>query len=124
MNYPPEQGPDPDYTQMRSYNLAARTLVDEPDTPLRPDRRSARMLRKCGFLDAAWHLYERTGDETLLRRTGSDDRIDRIHLSSPFADAVSHYQLLDAPVGASDHHGVAVDIDTDRVAQHDLWRYR
>ncbi|MGI5185376.1 endonuclease/exonuclease/phosphatase family protein [Dactylosporangium sp. CA-152071] len=124
MNFPPEDGPDPDYDQMRPYNLAARTLLTDPGTALRPDRRAAQMLHKCGYLDAALHLHRRTSDAQLLRRTGSDDRIDRIHLSSAFGDAISNYQLLDLPAGASDHHGVAVDIDTDAIDRNTLWTYR
>ncbi len=126
MNYPPEDGPAPDYTQMRPYNLAARTLLDDPTQSgeLRPDRRSAWMLKKAGYLDTAWHLYQASGDETLLRRTASDDRIDRIHVSGPLGPAINNYRLLDEPAGASDHHGVAIDIDTDAIDRQHLWTYR
>lgn len=49
MNYPPAHGPAPDYTTMRPYNLAARTIVD--DTGARaPDRRVTTWL--CGSVSA------------------------------------------------------------------------
>ncbi|WP_432982898.1 endonuclease/exonuclease/phosphatase family protein [Dactylosporangium sp. CA-233914] len=127
MNYPPEAGPDPDYSRMRPYNLAARTLLHDPadtDADIQPDRRSAWMLRKAGYHDVAWHLSQRLGDETLLRRTASDDRIDRIHVTGPLADAVSNYQVLEEPADASDHHGIAADLDTDVIDHTNLWTYR
>jgi endonuclease/exonuclease/phosphatase family metal-dependent hydrolase len=112
---------------MRPYNLAARTLLDDPadtDAGYRPDRRAAWMLRKCGYLDVARQLFQSTGDTRLLHRTASDDRIDRIHVSTPLGQAISNYQRLDKPSGASDHDGVAVDIDTDDIDRNGLWTYR
>ncbi len=126
-NFPPQDGPAPDYREMRPYNLAARTLLDEhadADVEYRPDRRAAWMLRKCGYLDVAWELFQATGDKRLLHRTASDDRIDRIHVSTPLGDAISNYQRLDQPSGASDHDGIAVDIETDDIDRDHLWTYR
>lgn len=87
------------------FNLAARTLSG-PDGELIPDRRVAEMLERCGYVDVAGHLYEQTDDPALLRRTGSDDRIDQIRVSGPLAPALRSYRLLDTPPGASDHHGI------------------
>ena len=127
MNFAPEDGPLPDFSEMRPYNVAARTLLEDPadiDAQRRPDRRSAWMLRKCGYLDVAWELFQATGDEQLLQRTASDDRLDRIHVAQAFGKAISNYQRLDWPAGASPHDGVAVDIDTDAADRSNLWTYR
>jgi endonuclease/exonuclease/phosphatase family metal-dependent hydrolase len=115
-NHPPEAGPEPAYERMKPYNLSARTLLSDPAAPgpPRPDRRSAWILAKSGYLDAAWHLYQQTRDERLLRRTGNDDRIDRLHLTRPLGPCITGYQLLDEPADASDHHGIAVTLDTSR----------
>jgi hypothetical protein len=64
-----------------------------------------------GLIDVAWHLHKRTGNQELLARTGNDDRIDQAYVSQPLAEAVSGYQPLTAPDGASDHHGLAFHLD-------------
>lgn len=122
MNYPPAAGPDPDYSTMRPYNLAART--QPRDSGRQPNRRVAAAIEDRGYVDAAWHLHQDTGDPALLRRTGRDDRIDRIYVSAPLAPALHRYEVLDQPERASDHHGVTVDIDTDHIAPDHLWTYR
>jgi hypothetical protein len=100
---------------MRPYFLAARTLLEDPrqsgPVPV-PDRRSAWMLRKANYVDVAWHIYQATGGESLLRRTASDDQIDRIHVSGPLAPAIS------------DHHGVAIDVNTEAIDRDNVWTYR
>lgn len=129
-NYAPAASdhPGPDVAAMRPYNLASRTLLPDGDfsaaaAPV-PDRRVARKLAQSNFVDVAWHLYEQTGDEGLLARTGTDDRIDQAWVSAPLADAVSGYRLLDTPEGASDHHGLVFRIDTDKIDASDVWTYR
>lgn len=126
INYPPQDGPQPNYAEMRPYNLGSRTLLTDPEQAAdpRPDRRVAWKLHANGFRDAAWELYQRTGDETLLHSTGTDDRIDQIWVSAPLVPALVSYRLLDAPSGASDHHGVAITLDTDLINTDHPWTYR
>ncbi|WP_432063874.1 hypothetical protein [Streptomyces sp. C10-9-1] len=102
---------------MRPYNRAARTrLPSESDGRITPERRVAETLSYIGFVDAAWELYERSGDETLLRRTCADERIDQLWASMLLRDAITDYQLLDSPPDASDHHGLVVVLDLARAA--------
>jgi len=123
VNYPPIAGPEPDYTAMRPYNLAARTVAGPDGHPV-PDRRVAAILARSGYVDAAWALYQRTGQEELLARTGRDDRIDQIWVSAPLAPALTGYRILDTPAGASDHHGVLVELDLSKADTTNLWKYR
>ncbi|RSM53962.1 hypothetical protein DMB66_37940 [Actinoplanes sp. ATCC 53533] len=123
LNFPPEAGPDPLYEVMLPFNLASRTVLDV-DGVRSPNRQVAEALRRRGYLDTAWELYQRTRDERLLRRTANDDRIDRIHITEPLAPALLSYDLLDRPDGASDHHGVVITIDTDLIGREGLWTYR
>lgn len=89
-----------------------------------PDRRVAAKISENGFVDAAWHLYQRNGDEALLRPTGTDDRIDQVWVSAPLAGALTGYQVLDTPAGASDHHGLLVTLDTALIDTADPWAYQ
>ncbi|SDT74515.1 endonuclease/exonuclease/phosphatase family protein [Actinoplanes derwentensis] len=123
LNFPPEDGPDPLYDVMLPFNLASRTIVG-PDGTRRPNRQVAHALRARGYHDTAWERHQRTGYDRYLRRTSHDDRIDRIHVSTPLAQAVTRYELLDQPEGASDHHGVTITMDTDLIDRTDLWTYR
>jgi endonuclease/exonuclease/phosphatase family metal-dependent hydrolase len=123
-NFPPSRGPEPDYTVMRPYNLASRTLPDTDGTGLPPNRQLAQAIERRGFVDAALHLHDQTGNEELLARTASDDRIDRFYVSEPLADALVRYELLDTPQGASDHHGVLIELDTDRIRHDLMWDYK
>ncbi|MEU3565413.1 endonuclease/exonuclease/phosphatase family protein [Kitasatospora sp. NPDC006786] len=143
INYPPASpdSPEPDYAAMRPYNRSARTLLpSQARTALPsqagalltevgpaaavPDRRVAETLAHTGYVDAAWHLYQQNRDPELLRRTSTDDRIDQAWVSAPLAPAVTGYRVLDAPAGASDHHGLAVHLDLARAATDDVWEYR
>ncbi|MGW2255483.1 endonuclease/exonuclease/phosphatase family protein [Kitasatospora sp. NPDC001660] len=126
INYPPLAGPDPAWHRMRPYNYGSRTLLSDPalDQQPAPDRRVAWKLAANGLVDVAWHLRQQTDDDDLLRRTGSDDRIDQLWVSAPLAPAIDSYTLLDDPHGASDHHGLAVTLDTDRIDTSRPWTYR
>lgn len=76
--------PAPDYAEMRPYNKSARTrLPFETDGQLVPDRRVAEMIEYSGFVDVAQKLYTDSGDEKLLRKTATDDRIDQTWVSAP-----------------------------------------
>lgn len=128
-NYPPASPdhPQPDYGNMLPYNRAARTrLPSEVDGQLVPDRRVSEKMSYSGFVDVAWHLYEQ-GDrknETLLTRTGTDDRIDQGWVSQPLAPAIVDYQVLDTPEGASDHKGFAFRLDLSKALTDNVWDYR
>lgn len=129
-NYAPASSrhPLPDFAEMRPYSLGSRTLMPEEDIVSghkpEPDRRVARKLVQNGYVDVAWHLYEKTKDEALLAPTGTDDRIDQAWVSGPLAGAVSGYQLLDQPAGASDHHGLVFTLDTEAIDTASPWAYR
>ncbi|MGW7582778.1 endonuclease/exonuclease/phosphatase family protein [Kitasatospora sp. NPDC054768] len=126
INYPPLAGPAPAWHRMRPYNRGSRTLLTDPalDQQPTPDRRVAWKLAANGLTDVAWHLHQQTGDNDLLRRTGNDDRIDQLWVSAPLVPAIESYTLLDTPRGASDHHGLAVTLDTDRIDTTRSWTYQ
>ncbi|MGI5526823.1 hypothetical protein ACQEVX_05150 [Streptomyces syringium] len=127
INYPPAapEHPAPDYESMRPYNRSARTrLPSESGGTVVPDRRVTEMLTYSGFVDAAWHLYKKTGDKELLRRTGSDDRIDQLWVTAPLAEAITEYRLLDDPADASDHAGLMVRLDLSKADTDNPWEYR
>ncbi|MFF4534116.1 endonuclease/exonuclease/phosphatase family protein [Streptomyces sp. NPDC001407] len=127
INYPPASPdhPQPAYEEMRPYNRAARTrLPSEVDGRLVPERRVAEKLEQSGYVDAAWHLFQESGDKQLLARTGTDDRIDQAWVSTPLRDTITEYRLLDSPAGASDHKGFVLRLDLSKAATDDVWAYR
>ncbi|WP_446038095.1 endonuclease/exonuclease/phosphatase family protein [Streptomyces sp. SID1121] len=129
-NYPPaaDAHPPPDTTKMRPYNVGSRMHLPDgdfvPGQGLKPNRDVTRKLAQNGYVDVAWHLFQQTRNEVLLRPTATDDRIDQAWVSGALAPAVSNYQLLDEPAGASDHHGLAFRIDTDAIDLTHVWTYR
>jgi endonuclease/exonuclease/phosphatase family metal-dependent hydrolase len=126
INYPPaEPWPAPEFANQRPYNRGARTILTEPEADEKPipDRRVAWKLRQNGLWDAARIVFDRTQDQAVLGRTGTDDRIDQLWVSSPLAPAVQSYQLLDTPAGASDHHGLLVTLDLDLAITDRPWSY-
>ena len=125
LNYPPAHGPDPDYSTMLPYNVAARTLLSDPAKPERvPDRRQAWKLEQAGFVDVAWHMHQQTKDDKYLVRTAGDDRIDQFWVSQPLADGIVNYWLVDNPADASDHKGIVFQLETEKVNTKNLWQYR
>ncbi|GHE14687.1 endonuclease/exonuclease/phosphatase family protein [Streptomyces alanosinicus] len=130
VNYPPAASshPLPDYAEMRPYNVGSRTLLPRGDMiaplDLEPDRRVTGKLAHNGYVDVAWHLFEQTKDQALLEPTATDDRIDQVWVSGPLAPAVSGYRRLDQPAGASDHDGLAFQLDTDAIDTDRPWAYR
>ncbi|MER5781262.1 endonuclease/exonuclease/phosphatase family protein [Streptomyces mobaraensis] len=127
INYPPAAAdhPQPAYEEMRPYNRAARTrLPSEVGGRLVPERRVAEKLEQSGYVDAAWHLFQKSGDKQLLARTGTDDRIDQAWVSTPLRDTVTEYRLLDSPAGASDHRGFALRLDLSKAMADGVWAYR
>lgn len=127
MNYPPADPahPVPDYAAMRPYNRSARTrLPSEVDGQLVPERRVTETLAYTGFVDAAWELYEQRGEKELLRKTGSDDRIDQLWVSAPLRETIVDYAVLDTPEGASDHDGFVVRLNLGQAATDNVWEYK
>lgn len=117
MNSCPITGPDPDLDRMTVFNRATRldrteALVDgDIEETWTPNRDIAGRIRDYGFFDAAVEFHARTGDTDALGRTGRSDRIDWICVAAPLRSAVTGYQRLTAPEGASDHHGVRVRLE-------------
>lgn len=123
-NYPPIAGPEPAYERMLPYNRGSRLKVpDDPANPGPPvpDRSVARRIAAKGFVDVAWHLYEKTGDEKLLQRTGSDDRIDWILVSYALVPCIIDYGVVS---GGSDHNGIWAKLDLAKAKTDDVWSYR
>lgn len=125
INYAPARGPEPNYEAMKPFNMSARTVLQDKrsDKPMQPDRRIGQKLEQAGFVDVAYHLYEKTKDEGLLARTATDDRIDQFWVSEPLAPAIAKYWVVDTPAEASDHKGVAFQLDTDKIVTSDTWGY-
>ncbi|MET9078604.1 endonuclease/exonuclease/phosphatase family protein [Streptomyces sp. NPDC004232] len=122
-NYPPVGGPEPRYEAMRPYNRGKRLVLADPAAPGpdTPDRSVAWRIARHGFVDVAWHLHQQTGDDALLQRTGTDDRIDWILVSYALAPCIVDYGVVR---GASDHAGVWARLDLDRAATDNVWEYR
>jgi exonuclease III len=125
INYPPSRGPEPNYTAQKPYNTAARTVLNDPSNnePLQPDRRISWKLEQAGFVDVAYHMYQKTKDEKFLERTANEDRIDQFWVSKPLADRLINYWVVGNPEGASDHKGIVFQLDTDKVNASDNWNY-
>ncbi|WP_328698563.1 hypothetical protein [Streptomyces sp. NBC_00342] len=127
INYPPADpaSPSPDYAAMLPYNKSARTrLPSEVGGQLVPDLRVTEMLAYTGFVDAAALLYEERGDQELLCKTATDDRIDQLWASAPLGDTIVDYALLATPENASDHRCLVVRIDLARARTDNVWEYR
>ncbi len=123
INYPPAQGPDPDFSVLRPYNISSRTLLTEPGKGYIADRRIGKKFMQAGFVDVAYHMYEKTNDPKYLARTAKDDRIDQFWVTKPLADAVVDYWLITSPEQASDHAGVVFTLDTEKVQPVAGWVY-
>lgn len=125
-NYTSSRSPDPDYVGIPPYNVALRTKLDtEPGEPLKPDRRVGQKLERAGFVDVAQYMFDKTGDEKYQTPTGNYpvDRIDQFWVSSQLAAGIINYQILDTPESASDHKGVAFQIDTNLIDDSSSWQY-
>lgn len=123
INYPPARGLEPDFTQMRPYNIASRTVLGDKSDILVSDRRIGLAFEKSGYVDVAYHMYEKTKKKSMLERTASDDRIDQFWVSEPLANAIIDYWVIDNPPEASDHKAIAFQFDTDLVKQNKTWSY-
>lgn len=118
-NYTPAKSPDPDYTGTPPYNIAMRTLLDDSHSPasLKPDRRIGQKMERGDFVDVARYMFEKTGDAKYQATTGNHpvDRIDQFWVSKQLAPAIVDYMVLDTPEDASDHKGIAFQLDTSLV---------
>lgn len=125
LNYAPAQGPEPNYDEMKPYNFAMRTMLDDPgegESPT-PDRRIGWKLAQAGFVDAAYYLYTKTDDRRFLDFTCTQDRIDQFWVTKPLANAIKDYWIVDAPEAASDHKGIVLQIDTELIDATTTWSY-
>lgn len=119
INFSPAQGPVPDYNLSKPYNWAARTIIEseEPLSPeaMQPNRSVAWTLKRANFVDVAQELYEQTQDEDLLTPTAVDERIDQFWVSAALAPAIVSCQKTTKNPEATDHAGVIITIDTDKI---------
>lgn len=125
-NFSPAEGRDPDYSRSKPYNFSARTIIDTaeevPVADLRADRQMAWTLVRGGFVDVAHHLYRKTNDEKLLQpTTNNDERIDQFWVSKAIAPALEHYEQTDKNPKATDHPGIVIEIDTEKVDTQRMW---
>ena len=91
------------------------------------DRRPAHKFVQAGFVDVASYLYEKTRDDKYLEPTGDGAgglRIDQFWVSKALAPAIVNYWTIDVPSEASDHKGIAFELDTDRIDASATWPTR
>ncbi|TMR22487.1 endonuclease/exonuclease/phosphatase family protein [Nonomuraea turkmeniaca] len=112
-NHPPLYGPSADVSRMNAINIARRFKDPLAARPAVPNTDVAQSLANDRFSDAFALLHHKTNNPQFLRATGRSDRIDWIMVSEALIAALTDGQLLDTPEGASDHHGVAITLDTD-----------
>jgi hypothetical protein len=136
---PHPDNPPPLTDTWRAYNRGSRAVPTDPYQPfdtIEPNRLVTQAFLRKGLYDVAWELYEAGArkDAELMRRTTHDDRIEQAYVTAPLRPALEEYRVLDrhgqsafeqdAPGAASDHHGITLVIDTDRIDDSNLalWR--
>lgn len=120
-NYTSSRSPDPDFEGIPPYNVATRTQLDAPEgQPLKPDRRIGQKMERGGFVDVAQYMYDKTGDKKYQETTANHpkDRIDQFWVSERLAPGIIDYQVLGVPENASDHKGIAFQLDTALIETH------
>lgn len=122
INFPPNDGIEPDFSKMRPYNRMARTV--EENGNISSDRSIAQTLERAGYVDVALAITNRTNDKKLLRKTAGEYRIDQFWVSKPLEKAIVNYWILDKPVDASDHAGIVFQLDTDLIDTSEVWDWR
>lgn len=124
-NYTAAEDEAPDFAQFKPFNLTSRTVIDsaeESPGKLKPDRGVAWTFMRAGYVDAARHLYKQTKDEGLLQRTAADSgRIDQFWVSKAIAPALEHYSAIPHDPKVTDHAGIVIKIDTDKVDTEHMW---
>jgi hypothetical protein len=123
INYSPAQGLDPDFSSTRPYQFSSRTLLEQPDGKPVADRRVAQKFVQAGYVDVAYHMYEKTNDKKYLAHTCDYDRFDQFWVTQPLADAIVDYWLITSPAEASDHAGIAFSLDTEKIQPVTNWEY-
>jgi endonuclease/exonuclease/phosphatase family metal-dependent hydrolase len=126
MNYQPRKDPEPDFTKMMPYHYSMRTKLSEPgqNEPLATDRRVTGKYEQAALVDVAYHMFEKTGDKKYLEETATGGmRIDQFWVSQPLASAIVDYQIIDEPIDASDHKGIAFQLDTKLIDTSNIWKF-
>jgi endonuclease/exonuclease/phosphatase family metal-dependent hydrolase len=126
-NYSSSQGPDPDFEGIPPYNVAMRSKMDSSDSgPLKPDRRIGQKMVRGGFVDVAQYLFDKTKDSKYQEPTANHprDRIDQFWVSKQVAPGIVDYQVLSVPEAASDHKGIAFQLDTSLIDDRADWKFQ
>lgn len=125
INYSPAHGLEPDTSKFRPYHFSSRgiTPTSDDDKTFKADRRVGFTFEQAGFVDVAWHMYQKTKDEKYLQRTGREDRIDQFWVTRPLAPAIIDYWIIYEPAEASDHFGIAFILDTSLIESPENWAY-
>jgi len=128
-NYTASRSPNPnyDYDDIPPYNVQGRTMLSDPTKKetLLPDRRIGWKLERADMVDVAYYMFEKTQDKKFLETTANDppDRIDQFWVSRPLASAITNYWVVGEPKKASDHKGIAFQLDTALIGKPDNWHY-
>lgn len=126
MNYQPVHDPEPDFSRFKPSHLSMRTTLHSPlkEVAIETDRRPAYKFAQAGLVDVAGYLYQQTKDKRYLQETASGGlRIDQFWVSEPLAPAIVDYWVIDSPAEASDHNGIAFQLDTDKIDTTKTWEY-
>jgi len=117
--------PPPNWATQLPYNLGSRALPGTARTwsPV-ADRSVAQAFVDNGWCDVAWEYANARKDHSVLTHTSEFDRIDGGWVTVPLRSAVTGYWTLDAPMGASDHAGVAWRLDTALIEPGGLFEWR
>ncbi|RCG20082.1 hypothetical protein DQ384_37620 [Sphaerisporangium album] len=116
LNCCPVGDPEPEWEGVPPYNRMNRCLPrSSPDEPWRANTIVGGKLAAGGMIDVAAYLADRRGDVSLRAATGLGGvRVDQFHVTPALKAAIVDYRRVD--VGeASDHWGVVMDLDTDRI---------
>jgi endonuclease/exonuclease/phosphatase family metal-dependent hydrolase len=103
--------PEPDWSTLPPHKVWRHVRWnDDPNAPLRADRRPAELLRRCGLHDAAAHL--RTAWQPTGGHMGADlsRRLDAFWTTRP--QALRGYQVIDTPATRllSDHLAIRIEL--------------
>lgn len=124
-NCSPAKGPEPDYSSSKPYNLSARTVIDTGEdvkiADLKSNRKTAWTFIRGGFVDAADHLFGQTKDSSLLEPTAANERIDQFWVSQALAPAILEYSLTRLHPTSTDHAGIVIKLDIDKVDTSNIW---
>lgn len=128
INYQPINSPEPDFNYFKPYHFSMRNQLNDPADNQAPitDRRPSWKLVQAGFVDVAGYLREKTKDDKYLEPTAVNDggmRIDQFWVSQPLVPAIVDYWVIDNPPEASDHKGIAFQLDTNKIDTSKSWAF-